>query len=111
MVLRAHVGRIDDTRWATMSDDELTAASPTSSRPCSPRFGTPADSLVQRWPDGLPQYDVGHERSRRTRARRRGAAIGCALAGNAYDGVGIPASIGSGRRAARLVLESFALAG
>jgi protoporphyrinogen oxidase len=34
-------------------------------------------------------------------------SIRVALAGNAYDGVGVPASIGSGRRAARETLNSL----
>jgi len=110
LVLRAHVGRIDDTRWATMSDDELTGRVARELAVLLPRFGAPAASLVQRWPDALPQYYVGHELLVQ-RARAAAAPLSVALAGNAYDGVGIPASIGSGRRAARLVLESFALAG
>jgi protoporphyrinogen oxidase len=31
-----------------------------------------------------------------------------ALAGSAYDGVGLPASIGSGRQAGRTILAGFA---
>ena len=34
-------------------------------------------------------------------AKGAGAPLHVALAGSAYDGVGVPASIGSGRRAAR----------
>jgi oxygen-dependent protoporphyrinogen oxidase len=39
-------------------------------------------------------------------ARRAASELRVALAGMAYDGVGIPASIGSGRRAAK---EVFAM--
>jgi len=64
----------------------------------------PNDALVQRWPDGLPQYYIGHE-SMVKRARAAATSIGATLCGNSYDGVGIPASVGSGRRAGRDALE------
>ncbi|MGA7835818.1 MAG: protoporphyrinogen oxidase [Acidimicrobiales bacterium] len=103
VVLRAHVGRIDDTRFLALNDAELTARVTEELAALLPHFGTPSDSLVQRWPNGLPQYRVGHE-DRVERAREAAARYSCALAGSAYDGVGIPASIGSGRRAALDVL-------
>jgi oxygen-dependent protoporphyrinogen oxidase len=106
VVLRAHVGRIDDTRFMELSDDALTHRVAEELAVLLPRFGAPSDSLVQRWPDGLPQYRVGHER-RVNEARAAAGRYAIALAGNAYDGVGIPASIGSGRRAARQVLEQL----
>jgi oxygen-dependent protoporphyrinogen oxidase len=47
-------------------------------------------SIVQSWPDSMPQYVVGH----RARVQRIQAALkdlpGLHLIGNAYDGVGIP---------------------
>jgi oxygen-dependent protoporphyrinogen oxidase len=104
VILRAHVGRSDDTRWTEMSDEELTQRVRDELAVLLPRFGEPSQSLVQRWPFGLPQYVVGHE-LRVQQARAASATFCVALAGNAYDGVGIPASIGSGRRAAREVLE------
>ena len=59
----------------------------------------PLDSHVQRWGGALPQYAVGHldrvARIRAAVAQRRGLAV----CGAAYDGVGIPAVIGSARRA------------
>jgi oxygen-dependent protoporphyrinogen oxidase len=47
---------------------------------------------------------AGHD-LRVQRARAASAKFSVALAGNAYDGVGIPASIGSGRQAARVVFD------
>ena len=47
----------------------------------------------------------GRPRTARAPRRAAAAAMAVALAGNAYDGVGMPASIGSGRRAATQVLE------
>jgi oxygen-dependent protoporphyrinogen oxidase len=103
VVLRAHVGRIDDDRWASMSDEELTSRVASELAVLLPRFGTARETRVQRWPRGLPQYYLGHDLLVAS-ARESAAKFGIALAGSAYDGVGIPASIGSGRRAARDVL-------
>lgn len=105
VVLRAHVGRIDDARWLEMSDEALTRRVGEELAVLLPRFGAPCETLVQRWPLGLPQYHLGHELLV-DEARAASGRFGVALAGNSYDGVGVPASIGSGRRAARQVLDA-----
>jgi oxygen-dependent protoporphyrinogen oxidase len=107
VVLRAHVGRSDDDRWCAMDDDQLSSRVAEELRVLLPRFTVPASSLVQRWPEGLPQYVVGHDRLV-TSAKSAAAPLRIALCGSLYDGVGVPASIGSGRRAAR---EALALLG
>jgi oxygen-dependent protoporphyrinogen oxidase len=104
VVLRAHVGRSDDLRWVEMSDEQLIARASAELKVLLSRFETPSDAHVQRWPGGLPQYYLGHE-SMVAIARSAAASIGVTLCGNAYDGVGVPASIGSGRRAGREALE------
>jgi oxygen-dependent protoporphyrinogen oxidase len=66
----------------------------------------PLDAHVQRWGGALPQYAVGHlDRVARIRAAVDGVP-GLAVCGAAYDGVGIPAVIGSARRAAATVLAA-----
>jgi oxygen-dependent protoporphyrinogen oxidase len=58
------------------------------------------DAHVQRWGGALPQYAVGHL-NRIEAVRDAVAALpGLAVAGAVYEGVGIPACIASGRRAA-----------
>ena len=103
VVLRAHVGRIDDVRWNEMSDEELIGRVSAELTVLLTSFGSPNDALVQRWPEALPQYYVGHE-TMVTNAKSAAARLGVTLCGNAYDGVGIPACVGSGRRAAREAL-------
>jgi protoporphyrinogen/coproporphyrinogen III oxidase len=58
----------------------------------------PGAAWVQRWGGGLPQYRPGHPG--RVAQVRAGLAPGLALAGAAYDGVGIPACVASGEAAA-----------
>jgi oxygen-dependent protoporphyrinogen oxidase len=103
VLLRAHVGRSDDARASALADDDIVQRVRAELAQLLPRVGNPTATLVQRWPQGLPQYLLGHEQ-RVSDARAAGARHSVALAGNAYDGVGIPASIGSGRTAARTVL-------
>ena len=60
---------------------------------------------MQRWGGGLPQYAVGHL-DRVARIRAAVAAVpGLAVCGASYDGVGIPACIGSAHIAADRVLS------
>ncbi|MBA2340332.1 MAG: protoporphyrinogen oxidase [Pyrinomonadaceae bacterium] len=60
----------------------------------------PLFSLVEKWPDSMPQYTLGHtERIGKIRARVN-AHPTLQLAGNYFDGAGIPDSIRSGERAA-----------
>jgi protoporphyrinogen/coproporphyrinogen III oxidase len=107
VILRAHVGRIDDRRWADLDDAALVARVGEELTVLLARCGVPAEAIVQRFPEGLPQYYVGHQQMVE-QAKAASAPLRVALAGNAYDGVGIPASIGSGRRAGREVLELLA---
>ena len=65
---------------------------------------SPVDAHVQRWGGALPQYAVGHlDRVARIRAGVD-AVPGLEICGAAYDGVGIPAVIGSGHAAATRVV-------
>jgi oxygen-dependent protoporphyrinogen oxidase len=72
-----------------------------------PDLPEPIDAHVQRWGGAQPQYAVGHldRISAVLEAVADQPALG--LAGAAYEGVGIPACIGSGRRAAREVLAAL----
>jgi len=67
--------------------------------------GEPRLIRVERWDHAMPQYHVGHV----ARVARIEAAVarhpGLALAGAAYEGVGIPQVIASGRTAAARCLE------
>lgn len=102
--LRASVGRAGEEADLQRSDAELVALAvhqvgQALERPL-PRL---IDAHVQRWGGGLPQYAVGHvARVARVRAATE-ALPGLELAGAAYEGVGIPACIASGRGAAARV--------
>jgi oxygen-dependent protoporphyrinogen oxidase len=65
----------------------------------------PVLTRVNRYPDAMPQYHVGHL-DRIARIDRHVAALpGLALAGSAYRGVGIPDCIRTGEEAAQSLLD------
>jgi len=55
---------------------------------------------ISRWPGSMAQYTVGHGKRIAEIKRRAGAISGLHLAGNAYDGIGIPDCVRAGRQAA-----------
>jgi protoporphyrinogen/coproporphyrinogen III oxidase len=100
LLMRTSLGRHREAATLQVTDDELVAASLRDLADAAGVDATPVDTNVQRWGGGLPQYAVGHlERVARIRADVA-RVPGLALAGAAYDGVGIPAVIASGHRAA-----------
>ncbi|WP_327066714.1 protoporphyrinogen oxidase [Kitasatospora sp. NBC_01302] len=99
-VLRTSLGRYRDEAALDLDDAELVERSLTDLRAAVGLTARPYASAVTRWRAGLPQYPVGHQdRVARIRAAARRLG-GLALAGAAYDGVGIPACVASARRAA-----------
>jgi oxygen-dependent protoporphyrinogen oxidase len=106
LVLRTSVGRHREESVLQVPDEDLVAASLADLAAATGLVARPVDSRVQRWGGGLPQYAVGHvERVRRIR-EAVAAVPGLALCGAAYDGVGIPAVIGSARRAAAMITQA-----
>jgi len=102
-VLRTSVGRHGDERDLDRDDADLVAGSLADLRTATGLTALPYASTVTRWLGGLPQYPVGHL-DRVERIERLAAGLpGLALCGALYQGVGIPACIAGGRRAAALV--------
>jgi protoporphyrinogen/coproporphyrinogen III oxidase len=98
-MLRASVGRIGETTALQLEDAELIALVLRELRPLLGVDAQPVDARVTRWGGGLPQYAVGHL-DRIARIRASVARVpGLAVCGAAFDGVGIPACIGSARAA------------
>ena len=105
-VFRAFLGGMRGEAMLAESDEALVA---TVRRELSQILGKkvfdaaaePEHVQVARWRRAMAQYAVGHqERMQRIRARLT-ALPGLRLAGNAYDGIGIPDCIRLGRQAAR----------
>jgi oxygen-dependent protoporphyrinogen oxidase len=72
--------------------------------------GEPSLSRIARWPDSMPQYEIGHLHRVERIEKHAAAYPGLAIAGNAYRGVGIPDCIASGERAAETLFGAHATA-
>lgn len=112
-VLRAFLGGMRDEALMQEPDNVLIA---TVRRELSEILGgrvigphiEPEFARVTRWQRAMAQYSVGHK-DRIARIHKRLAALpGIKLAGNAYDGIGIPDCIRLGRAAARELVGTAA---
>jgi oxygen-dependent protoporphyrinogen oxidase len=106
-VLRLSVGRDGEEQVLQRSDDDLAAAALADAATVLGRPLEAGARLVTRWGGALPQYDVGHA----DRVARARAAVaerpGLALAGSAYDGIGVPACVATATTAAEAVLADL----
>jgi oxygen-dependent protoporphyrinogen oxidase len=105
IAVRCSIGRYGEEHTLQRGDDDLKAIAMTELAATCGISELPVESRVTRWGGGLPQYNVGHV----DRVARIRAAVlqqpGLAVAGAAYDGLGIPACIASARAAAGRVQE------
>jgi oxygen-dependent protoporphyrinogen oxidase len=107
-LLRASIGRAGEPELLQREDGDLVATVRRDLHTLLGLAAPPVDVLITRWGGGLPQYAVGHvERVARIRAAVADVP-GLAVCGAAYDGLGIPACIGSARRAADHVAAGLA---
>jgi oxygen-dependent protoporphyrinogen oxidase len=106
-LLRTSLGRQGEEAVLDLDDAELVARSRADLREAAGITATPYAQAVTRWRAGLPQYPVGHPQ-RVARIEAALAALpGLALCGAAYHGVGIPACIADGWRAAAAVTKDL----
>jgi oxygen-dependent protoporphyrinogen oxidase len=114
VLLRASVGRFRDAEALRLPDEDLIARvhSELGTLLAGP-LPAPVAATVTRWGGALPQYAPGHlDRVAQARAALAAENItlageSLALAGAAYDGVGIPACVRSGWTAADQVVDAL----
>lgn len=110
VLLRAFTGRAGQPDPLDQSDAELIQLARDEFRDTLGLTADPVISRVYRWPDAMPQYNLGHL-DRVGIAESRLAAwpgLAIAIAGNGYRGVGIPDCIRSGETAADQVAARLA---
>jgi len=110
-VLRAFLGGMKNEALVAVTDAELVAI---VRRELSEILGEgvvglgiePEFAQVSRWSRAMAQYAVGHQERRQRIAERVAVLPGLRLAGNAYDGIGIPDCIRLGRQAAKELIAA-----
>jgi len=68
--------------------------------------GEPVLSMLSRWSQAMPQYQIGHLQWLETVRSRLASLPGLELAGNAYEGIGVPQCVHSGEMAAERIAAS-----
>jgi oxygen-dependent protoporphyrinogen oxidase len=107
ILARAFVGGEMSREMMSLTDDEMVAAVRGEFRTLLGVSAAPEFAEVRRWPDSMPQYEVGHL-ARVAEIERAVADIPAfAIAGAAYRGVGIPDCIRSGEEAADAIFAKL----
>ena len=99
-ILRISVGRREDTRWTEMTDDELIEVIRSDAAEVLGQHVPAGHWTIARWPKSLPQYDVGHLDWLAEVDSATAELPGLTLVGAWRDGLGLPATVSSGRTAA-----------
>jgi oxygen-dependent protoporphyrinogen oxidase len=98
-VLRTYFGG-PAMQWAMkVSDEDLIAISESQLGDLLGLYESPLAASVHRYPTGLPEYRVGHRQRVQSWQDALEFHSTLALAGNYFDGVGLPDCVRSGRRA------------
>ena len=109
-LMRLSAGRDGQDLIAGMSDEALVDHLRRDLRRLTGLDVAPSLVLVRRWPRGLPQLTVGHvDRTAYVRSELAAALPGVALAGAAYDGIGLGTCIASAEDAVRQITKEMSL--
>lgn len=99
-LLRVYLGKPGDQDVVQLSDQALTKIALQDIERSMGITARPEFSVVTRWEQAMPQYDIGHK-ARTLRVKRAVAAQfpGVYLASSSFDGVGIPDCIAQAEEA------------
>lgn len=104
VVARCFLGGRDDGGVLEESDESVAAMVTAELREIAQVTAPARFRRIFRWPQSMAQYTVGHPAHLEEMRARAGAIAGLHLAGNAYDGIGIPDCVRLGRAAAEKIL-------
>src|SRR5262249_5639963 len=95
-VLRCFFGGASDETVLNEPDESLIAMAMDELRRIAGITARPIFHTIARWPRSMAQYTVGHQQRLRNIEGRVANLPGLHLAGNAYDGIGIPDCVRTG---------------
>jgi len=104
VVARCFLGGMGDAAVLGESDEAIVAMVTAELQEIAGIAARPTFSRIFRWPRSMAQYTVGHPQRLAEMEARAAAVPGLHLAGNAYQGIGIPDCIRMGKAAAARVL-------
>ncbi len=105
-LLRVFVGGALSSELSSLPDDEMTGLVRNELRDILGVEAEPTFATVARYPESMPQYEIGHLARLERIEKHASAYPTLALAGNGYRGVGIPDCIAGGERAAEALFAA-----
>lgn len=104
IILRVFFGGANDEAILSESDETILRIAKDELRSILKLTTEPMAQFISRWPRSMAQYTVGHSK-RIAEIKSRAAAVpGLYLAGNGYDGIGLPDCVRTGRAAAKAII-------
>jgi protoporphyrinogen/coproporphyrinogen III oxidase len=108
-IIRCFLGGARDERILLSSEADILEIVRAELRQILALHAEPLFARVYKWKSAMAQYSVGHlERLRRIEALRQNLH-GLALAGNGYNGIGVPDCVRSGVEAASKILAEMGM--
>jgi oxygen-dependent protoporphyrinogen oxidase len=101
VLLRVYIGRYGQADVTQYTDERLLAIAQTEIRETLGIDTPPLFHRIIRYPQAMPQYNLGHLELLAEIEERLTRQPGLFLAGAAFNGVGIPDCIASGEKAAQ----------
>ncbi|HEY3292957.1 MAG TPA: protoporphyrinogen oxidase, partial [Candidatus Nanopelagicaceae bacterium] len=105
--VRLSCGRANEIAIDNLNDAELVAKLHSDLVDATGIKSEPIESYVQRWPNAMPQMEIGHVELIAKIREDLSFFKGIHLAGSSYDGLGIAACLRSGSKAAVAVLSDL----
>ena len=106
MLLRVYIGRYEQADITQYTDERLLAIAQTEILETLGIYAPPLFHRIIRYPQAMPQYNLGHLDLLAQMEERLLDQPGLFLAGAAFNGVGIPDCIASGEKAAEAAVVS-----
>jgi oxygen-dependent protoporphyrinogen oxidase len=104
IVLRLFLGGASDEAILGEPDEKIVAIASEELGRILNLTAAPLFHTISRWPRSMAQYTVGHAKRMQEIKNRTAGIPGLHLAGNAYEGIGIPDCVRTGRAAANKII-------
>lgn len=109
VLVRLSCGRANEKVIEKLNDVELVSKLHADLVDATGVKAEPLESYVQRWPNAIPQLEIGHVELVAKIREDLAFFKGIHLAGSSYDGLGIAACLRSGSKAAKECLDDLGI--
>lgn len=107
-LIRAYFGGVTADDLIPMTDKQVADLARVELEAVLGTMPRAAVTVVRRWPNALPQYNVGHLERMAALQARMDTLLGLHLLGNGYRGVGLPDLVRDARAVAHTVTDAAA---